>query len=399
MIRLHYHSLLMSPELGGAGLIAFNLASYIQARGEKSRVWLPGPGPAWSEAERLGLSIGQFAARPALAASAFRTALLNWSLRQKLCHFRPGLIHIHVPTIFGSLRHGLKYSGLKHVVHVHLEEKETGLRWAFKSPPDLIITCARFLKDQVQRVLPEHLRDRQRIAVVPNAVNMAHFCPGDKLEAKRKVGAPVETSLALMLANLASHKGQETAIRAAARLKDRGRPLHLWLAGTERDQSGAFTNRLRQLIVELGVGDRVALLGQRSDAADLLRAADFFLLPSTCEGLPLSILEAQATKVPVIAAPTAGVPEVVTDEKTGFLVAAEDSQGYARRIDDLFENPELQHRITEAAYVQVQSSHRWSVYCEKIWELYQELMRNQNPMEARQPVSARPSRSVGQPVS
>ena len=80
------------------------------------------------------------------------------------------------------------------------------------------------------------------------------------------------------------------------------------------------------------MGECVRLLGQRDDANVLLRAADFFLLPSTNEGLPLSILEAQATKVPVLAAPTAGIPEIVRDAETGFLIPATDAPGYAHRI-------------------------------------------------------------------
>jgi len=64
---------------------------------------------------------------------------------------------------------------------------------------------------------------------------------------------------------------------------------------------------LQALCSELGVADQIRFLGHREDIPDLLRAADILLLPSTNEGLPLSVLEAQATKVPVLAAPTAGI--------------------------------------------------------------------------------------------
>src|SRR5262249_48318367 len=152
---------------------------------------------------------------------------------------------------------------------------------------------------------------------VPNTVDTARFFPGDRQEAKAKVGAP-PLPLVLMLANLAPHKGQETAVRAVAELKRRGIDVACWLAGEERGGGDAFTVRLRGLIAELGLADRVRLLGFRGDAPELLRAADFFLLPSTHEGLPLTVLEAQASKVPVLASATAGIPEAVQDGETGF---------------------------------------------------------------------------------
>jgi len=185
----------------------------------------------------------------------------------------------------------------------------------------VIITCARFLVDQVRNALPDHLQRTQSIVAVPNAVDMDRFHPEDKDLAKQKVGAPRNIPLILLVANLAphkGHKGHETAIRAVAILKERGVNAWLWFAGIERGDSLEYTERLKTLCGELGVAGRVRFLGQRSDVPELLRAADFFLLPSTSVGLPLSILEAQASKVPVIAAPTAGIPEIIRHVKQVF---------------------------------------------------------------------------------
>jgi glycosyltransferase involved in cell wall biosynthesis len=256
------------------------------------------------------------------------------------------------------------------VVHVHLDEDEEGLCWAFQTPPDLIITCARFLEGHVRRTLPERYQDRQRIIAVSNPVDTQLFHPGDRHAAKRHVEAPIDVPLALMLANLAPHKGQETAIKVMAALKQAGVQAILWLAGDERGGERQYTTLLYKLCVELGVEDRVQFLGYRSDAADLLRAADVFLLPSTYEGLPLSVLEAQASKIPVIAAPPAGVPEVVIDGETGFLHAATDVLSYASRIQALFHHPDLFHRITDQAYTNILNEYTWQVYYERLWQLY-----------------------------
>jgi glycosyltransferase involved in cell wall biosynthesis len=210
---------------------------------------------------------------------------------------------------------------------------------------------------------------------VPNAVDTERFTPADDRQAARKkVGAPPATPLILMLANLSPHKGQETAVRAVAELKRQGVDVVCWLAGEERGGTSVFTEQLRRLIEELGVADRVQLLGFRRDAADLLRAADFFLLPSTCEGLPLTVLEAQATRVPVLAAPTAGIPEVVRDGETGFLLAAGDATGYAARLKALLDDPGLARRVAGQAFQHTTQHYNWRSYCTTIWDLYQELL-------------------------
>src|SRR5439155_13377512 len=142
----------------------------------------------------------------------------------------------------------------------------------------------------------------------------------------------------------------------------------------ERGGAGDCTARLHALVREAGVADRVRLLGQRGDAPDLLRAADFYLLPSTCEGLTLSVLGAQATRVTVLAAPTAGIPEVVCDGTTGFLIPAGDAEGYARRVEQLLANPVLSDRIAEAAYLHTTREHSWSAFCRRVSELYDEVL-------------------------
>jgi glycosyltransferase involved in cell wall biosynthesis len=260
------------------------------------------------------------------------------------------------------------------VAHVQIDEAIANLRWAFRLPPDLIITCARYLVDSVRRALPRSLQESQWIETVPNAVDTRRFHPGDKAGAKQRVGAALSRPLALVVANLAPHKGQETAIRAVATLKQAGVPLECWLAGVERGGGTAYTDRLRTLIAELRVQDCVRLLGQRDDIDLLLRAADFFLLPSQHEGLPLSILEAQATRVPVLAAPTAGVPEIVSDGETGFLISARDADGYADRIRRLLTNPELADQVAERAFVRATRDFTWASHGERIIELYGELL-------------------------
>jgi glycosyltransferase involved in cell wall biosynthesis len=372
---MHVHQILVSRDLGGAGLFALRIAGELRHRSQSSRVWIPGQGAAAREALRIGLDIRCYdAALISGHQPRWQAAIGNFRFARDLRSGERGLVHVHSPQVYRLLLPGLLLSGTRRVAHVQIDEGPEVLRWAFRRPPHLIITCARYLVEPVRRALPRSIQESQWIEAVPNAVDSQRFSPGDKRDAKQRVGAPVAIPLALMLANLAPHKGQETAIKAVAILKHAGIPVHCWLAGVERGGSTAYTDRLTVLIEELNVGDCVRMLGQRGDVELLLRAADFFLLPSTCEGLPLSILEAQATKVPVLAAPTAGVPEVVADGETGFLIEAEDAPGYAHRIRSLLENPMLYQRVAERAHEQTISELSWESHCGRLLDLYRELL-------------------------
>jgi L-malate glycosyltransferase len=370
---IYFHQMLGAKTLGGADLIGLCLAGFLRDTGQKYCVWIPGKGPALHRARQLMLNYHEYDAACAFTTSRPRAVICNWKIWRNFRRYRSAIVHIHSPYHYRALQMGLARSGLKMIVHVHLRETEEGLRWAFKKPPDVIITCARTLVESVRRALPTRYQEHQRIISLPNAIDIERFCPGNQAVAKQRVGAPHDIPLVLMVANLALHKGQETAIRATALLKKAGVEITCWFAGIEREHGGGYIRRLQALCNELEIGDCVRFLGYRADIPDLLRAADFLLLPSTNEGLPLSVLEAQATKVLVLAAPTAGIPEVITDGETGFLIPADDAGGYAHRIARLLHQPEMYERLREQAYTKVIKEHNWQTYCQTIWRLYRSL--------------------------
>jgi glycosyltransferase involved in cell wall biosynthesis len=103
--------------------------------------------------------------------------------------------------------------------------------------------------------------------------------------------------------------------------------------------------RLAAEIRRLGLERSVVLAGDRSDVADMLAQADVFVLSSTSEGLPLSILEAMAAALPVVASAVGGVPEAVEDGETGLLVPPRDPVRLAAALERLLVDPELRRRL------------------------------------------------------
>jgi glycosyltransferase involved in cell wall biosynthesis len=373
MGRLLYHQMLVSPSVGGGAKLAMEIHKHAtSARGSISELLLPRGGEAEQTALREGFPFTDYRLDWLTSLSGWRSGLENIRLYARTARHGRGVIHVHSPFVYGAARRFLLLSPFKTVLHVHLDFTVDQLTWALKSPPDLILVCADFMRATVEQAVAKKGR-RPLIRVIRNAVDTHRFFPSDRKAAKANLGVSPDTPLMMMAANLAPHKGQETAIRTVRVLKELGHPIRLWLVGNERGGQG-YLGYLKSLCVELGVDDRVDLVGFRNDIPELLRAADFVLLPSTSEGLPLVILEAQASKALVLAAPTAGIPELIEDGRTGFLVAADNHQGYANHIDSLVVSPQQANAITEAAYRHVRDHNDLKQYCERILGEYDELL-------------------------
>jgi glycosyltransferase involved in cell wall biosynthesis len=307
--------------------------------------------------------------------SRLGSLLENSSLYLRLPRKSGAVVHVHAPFVYGAARPFFSAARVRTVLHVHLDFTAEQLSWALSTPPDTVIVCADFMRPAVEQALPAGATTRVRI--IRNAIDTRQFEAGDSQQmraaAKRELGVEVDRPLFMVIANLAPHKGQETAVRAIAALRDLGQDASLWLVGAERSEGQGFLQRLQALVKELRVEDRVTLAGFRNDIPHLLRAADMLLLPSTSEGLPLTILEAQAAGAIVLAAPTAGIPEVVEHARTGFLIAADDVRGYAVQIGELLRRPDLMRAISAAARRYVCDHHDLKTYGDQVLGEYERL--------------------------
>lgn len=346
------HQVLDTAELGGGNLYALAVAERLFATGDRAAIWCHRAGPAVGEAARRGLPVRTFD-QDALKRGGFgalwQVARLAWRLRRA-----GGVVHVHSHVLYGFARRAVKLASAPAIAHVHIDAPAESYRWAFAQPPAAIVTCADFLAAKVRDSLPADALKRTRIVAVPNAIDTAKFAPGDRAAAKRLVGAPEGVPLVLMVANLSPHKGQLVALEALRLMRAAGSGAHLWLAGVERGGT-AFSSELHRFVEAHALSSCVRFLGQRADVPDLMRAADAVVLPSSNEGLPLTLLEAQASGTPVLAAPTAGVPEIVAHGATGLLIAHDDAAGYARELAALFSDPDRAQALATAALAQART--------------------------------------------
>ncbi len=155
-----------------------------------------------------------------------------------------------------------------------------------------------------------------RLRVIPNGVDPSAFtCPSGPRERLRAALGETEGRFVWLAAGrLEPQKDYATLLHAVARGAADGSTAALWIAGQGRERAA-----LEALAAELGLGDRVRLLGLRHDVPGLLAAADALVLSSAWEGLPNVVLQAMAARRPVVATAVGGIPELVREGVTGLL--------------------------------------------------------------------------------
>jgi glycosyltransferase involved in cell wall biosynthesis len=210
--------------------------------------------------------------------------------------------------------------------------------------------------------------DAERTVVIPNAVETGR--------APRSSATGRERPLIITVGRLKAPKDFLTLVRALDALPPDS--FDAVIVGEGPDRS-----RLEAEIEALGLTHRVRLAGERQDVTDLLAAADVFVLPSASEGMPVSVLEAMAAGLPVVASRVGGVPEQVADGETGLLVEPGDAGELAAAVGRLIHDGELRRRLGAAGRARAEEEFDLDQFRRAHVELYsRELARRGLPVPA-----------------
>jgi glycosyltransferase involved in cell wall biosynthesis len=167
---------------------------------------------------------------------------------------------------------------------------------------------------------------------------------------------------------LSPEKGFDLLIRAVGELVRRGRDVQLLIAG-----EGAEKDNLNRLAGELGLSERVRLLGYQSDLTPLYEAFDAYALSSLREGLPNVLLEAMAMRTPVVATAVNGIPRLITAGESGELVEAGSVPALAAGLEKLVADEALRGRYAAAARKTVETRYSFAVRMGKLARVYDQM--------------------------
>lgn len=259
---------------------------------------------------------------------------------------RAAAVHVHMGDRGSILRKGLmigfaRLCGIPALLHLHAVELEemyarapAAVRWLIRSPfhwaSTVIVLGERYRSWLVGALhVPEG-----KIDILTNGVPGVAAAP----DRGGREGRPCEI---LFLGNLIERKGVSDLLAALARINDPALSWRAELAG------GGDEAHYRQQAQSLGLGERVAFVGwvDQAQVRERLGSADLLVLPSYDEGLPLVILEALGSGLPVVCTPVGSIPEVLTDEQEVLLVPPGDQEALATAIRRLVAEPELRRAM------------------------------------------------------
>ena len=181
-------------------------------------------------------------------------------------------------------------------------------------------------------------------ALVRSGIDISEFNPEgrDIVAIKRSIGVPFEAPLVGMVACFKPQKSPVDFVDAAGLVLKNVPDAHFMVAG-----DGELRGDMETRIEQLGLGERMHLLGWRHDVPDLLAAMDVLALTSLFEGLPRVLPQAMAAGKPAVATAVDGSPEAVSDAKTGFLVEPREIENIAEKITLLLKDAEMRRRMGE----------------------------------------------------
>lgn len=234
----------------------------------------------------------------------------------------------HVPGRFGSHHgrfHGL--SGIKMRLHTKVINS---------SVTDKIICVSERAKKQA---LEEGIRP-DKIIVIPNGIPLIDPNPNTRKRKRSEIGLADSNFAILNVGRLVPEKAQHLLIEAASNVTEIKPETRFFIAG-----EGPFHEALQNQILERNLQTKVKLLGARTDIPELLQAADLFVLFSETEGMPISLMEAMAAGLPVIASALEGMSELIEDNISGRLIPFGNVPKLAETILQLIDHPELRMNL------------------------------------------------------
>jgi glycosyltransferase involved in cell wall biosynthesis len=227
------------------------------------------------------------------------------------------------------------------------------------------------ISDGVKDVLVQGGISPSVIDIVPSGIDFSPFDSiKDRTFLRTEFGFASDDFLAGIVAALEDHKGHRYLIEAARIIKDRAPKVKIIVVG-----KGSLELALDRQARDLQVDDLVYFLGFREDVPRILASLDVFVLSSHLEGLGTSIMDAMASRLPVVATAVGGIPEVVADGETGLLVPPRSPEALAEAILRLHDDRALARRLGNRGHEVVHEKFSAESMARRIIEIYERIAR------------------------
>lgn len=287
-----------------------------------------------------------------------------WSLARKMRRFKTDVVHCHstVSRFYGPVAAMVARVPVTVCTH-HGSKLSLDIRTRVKEGlSGLMLDCRIGVSRKVVNRHCRHLAKAWRH--IPNGIDVKRFRPGSG--GRDKNG---DMPRIIHVGRLSPEKRQDLLLEALAGLIEEAGDVELWLVG-----DGSCREALERQAADLGVREHCVFWGERDDVPRLMRRCDIYAQPSDREGLPLTVLEAMASGLPVVATSIGGMPEVVEQGRTGYLIEAGSSDQLRGALARLLDNPDEGERMGGNARERAVQDYSEEAMVRQYEQLYRDLL-------------------------
>lgn len=348
---------------GGAETTMLTLGQAMAGRGHKVMVAVPRAGWVSMEADNRSLPWACYMA--ARHGSRYDTIR---GIQRVAREFHADVIHAHMFDISVYAALAAAFSRIPMIATIHGYADLKGGRWKIAAKLTVLRLWARFVvfvsADLAHKVLNEFPLIRPRAETIRNGISVPSADPGNQRHESALSGRFIFGSLG----NIRAPKGYPILLEAVAMACAEEPSIRLRIAG-EPDRAGLYEELVARR-ASLGLENRVDFLGHVSDVRGFLDGLDGVVSSSLSEGLPLSIMEAMAHGLPVVATRCGGIPELIEHDVHGLLCEPGNARELADAMLRMVREPMSAYRLGKAARERAQTEFSLDVMCDSYERLY-----------------------------
>jgi glycosyltransferase involved in cell wall biosynthesis len=237
-------------------------------------------------------------------------------------------------------------------------------RWLYTRATAHIVTTGELLKKEL---VERNRFPAARIESVPTGIDPQRFRPGDRAQARARLGLPLDKVLVGIVATLRSWKGHRFLVEALAGLPQN---TSLVIVG-----DGPQRPALEALVDQHALRARVRFAGNQHDVLPWLQAFDVFALPSYAnEGVPQALVQAMLTALPCVTTAVGSISELAKDGETALVVAPQQVAPLRDAIQRLIGSPDLRARLGEAARRHCEAGFSYEAMLDRMERIYKNLV-------------------------
>jgi len=290
--------------------------------------------------------------------SYLNSVLRLWDIVRKV---KPDIIHCNSATVAQIAIPVARLLGIPTVVHLRNDLTRQGAKRYLVTKTSAVIANSSFTGADLINCIAQHKRH-----VIHNPI---------EIPARTVLAHDTDRSLVLFVGQICHHKGVNTFIQIASKLKNHPLKPKFVILGDEPYHAKGYLKEIKKMAEELGVLSIIEFAGHVTDIDEYYQKATVVIVPSKKEPFGRVAAEAMMAGLPVVASRVGGLPEVVEDNVTGFLVDPEDVGGFAEKVQLLLNNPEKANALGQAGRERAIKMFSPQKHADQVMGVYQELLK------------------------